>query len=883
MSTLALRRAAWTLLALLLAAAGCGEDGASAPASRLQLAILPLDLPGVGEVVYDLNVEYRDAGGLWQPVTTIDDVRSVAGGSASYVGPCVAGGTDESRVTVTVQSIGDPNGQPMAIVLPPPITEVFTCVENADTFVVVDVYVALAASQGFLDLGISFEDLFCSAKVDCQPALLEHPTTGARGPTLVTGFACTGGADAEPEDNYVGFTDAFLCCDDGVTALCTGLLQDPPNPGVLYSRVYEGVEQIAGKKYFNTAWRLDEAYLAAHTATCTFSAFGFANSDPGGNPATVYSEGRPSVHFYAEIGADGECGPDSEVVIGYSENPGPGLIADCDPAREDVGPTQPELCDGLDNDCDGAIDEGLAGCSPPDQDGDGVADAADNCPAVPNAGQGDDDGDGLGDACDPDRDGDGLLNGSDNCPEDVNPLQEDTDSDGFGDACDQVGQVCGNGLVEAPETCDDGQADGAPDNSDTAPDACRTNCVVAHCGDGVVDTGEGCDDANGVDNDGCTNACAVAPAAGVSLPYYEGFDSTTVGMLLLAPANVPWWAPGSPRWVLSTDGPLGGDPHPRFLFNADAVGFTAPILSPLLDATGFNQLTLQFRTALLPNGDGASLTFKAEVSADAGATWSTLYSRGSASTLPSTLVTLDVSPYLGNQPDAQLRFVITGGSASDVHYVEVDDVTLAPGHAPQLGPIADTFAVQDASQFLAVTATDLDTPGASLTFGLVGPAFATLVDNHNGSASIGLAPTEDDLGTHDVLVTVTDGVFAAERRFDLIVTPPSQGPATQPKYLLVRDAPGGLGAMVGDLTLVVGQSRTFYAAGYDDAGVFLSDINVVWSTGGSLPGLLAGPQSSYTFTATVAGTAGKVYATHPDPAVLDDETGTLTINAPPPG
>jgi hypothetical protein len=45
----------------------------------------------------------------------------------------------------------------------------------------------------------------------------------------------------------------------------------------------------------------------------------------------------------------------------------------------------------------------------PDQDGDGVPDAVDNCPATPNADQTDTDGDGFGNACDEDSDSDGCT------------------------------------------------------------------------------------------------------------------------------------------------------------------------------------------------------------------------------------------------------------------------------------------------------------------------------------------------------------------------------------------------------------------------------------------------------------------------------------------
>ena len=94
-----------------------------------------------------------------------------------------------------------------------------------------------------------------------------------------------------------------------------------------------------------------------------------------------------------------------------------------------------------------------------DSDGDGIANATDNCPNVFNPirpmdsdKQADADGDGVGDACDVcprdantstctvfdpnDSDGDGVPNATDNCPSKANADQMDSDSDGKGDACD---------------------------------------------------------------------------------------------------------------------------------------------------------------------------------------------------------------------------------------------------------------------------------------------------------------------------------------------------------------------------------------------------------------------------------------------------------------
>jgi len=59
--------------------------------------------------------------------------------------------------------------------------------------------------------------------------------------------------------------------------------------------------------------------------------------------------------------------------------------------------------------------------TPTDRDGDGIPNAADNCPDAPNPDQADEENDGMGDACDP-------------CP--PYPDMTDSDHDGLPDACD---------------------------------------------------------------------------------------------------------------------------------------------------------------------------------------------------------------------------------------------------------------------------------------------------------------------------------------------------------------------------------------------------------------------------------------------------------------
>lgn len=123
----------------------------------------------------------------------------------------------------------------------------------------------------------------------------------------------------------------------------------------------------------------------------------------------------------------------------------------------------------------------------PDGDGDGIADAADNCPAAPNASQADADGDEAGDACDAapahddrDADGDGIKNADDNCPALANAGQADADRDGRGDACDSSPRGLdsdGDGIAALDDNCpsvlnpfqEDLDRDGIGDACDSTP------------------------------------------------------------------------------------------------------------------------------------------------------------------------------------------------------------------------------------------------------------------------------------------------------------------------------------------------------------------------------------------------------------------------------
>jgi len=103
---------------------------------------------------------------------------------------------------------------------------------------------------------------------------------------------------------------------------------------------------------------------------------------------------------------------------------------------------------------------------------------------------------GDGPSCSNDHDGDGHCDGSGGDDDD-----DEGDDDHDCDGGVPPAPVCGNGVLEDGEGCDDGNVV----NHDGCSAVCQVEVPV--CGNGIVETGEECDDGNTTSGDGCSSAC----------------------------------------------------------------------------------------------------------------------------------------------------------------------------------------------------------------------------------------------------------------------------------------------------------------------------------------------------------------------------------------
>ncbi|GDX82429.1 hypothetical protein LBMAG42_42400 [Deltaproteobacteria bacterium] len=212
---------------------------------------------------------------------------------------------------------------------------------------------------------------------------------------------------------------------------------------------------------------------------------------------------------------------DDEDTDGYLPSEG-----DCDDSDDRVNPGATEICDGIDNDCDGGIDEGVTltfyadldedgfgdpgtafdACEPPDGYIADNTDCDDSAPTVHP---------GATEACNlVDDDCDGAID------EDFGGVwYADADGDGFGDSA-VVSDACGDpgaGWVLDNTDCDDSEAISFPGGTEVC-DGHDNNC------DGAVDEGVDTIYWADTDTDGYGDALSALNACSLPTGYAENSD-----------------------------------------------------------------------------------------------------------------------------------------------------------------------------------------------------------------------------------------------------------------------------------------------------------------------------------------------------------------------
>jgi hypothetical protein len=238
-----------------------------------------------------------------------------------------------------------------------------------------------------------------------------------------------------------------------------------------------------------------------------------------------------NVTFSVFADADGDgfgvdpATPACEVGAGESRANG-----DCDDADAGIHPEAAELCDGIDQDCDDAVDEDVQGIVwYVDGDGDGYGDATIEACTQPSGtvdvGGDCDDADAsvnpdAAEACDPqdvDEDCDGLVDGDDPDATGTTAYYPDADGDGYGDETATAALQCEAGsLVTSHTDCDDGDDTVHPSAAESCTDSIDKNCDgAAGAGDGDGDgyaACEECDDSNAAIHPGAVEVCDPADA-----------------------------------------------------------------------------------------------------------------------------------------------------------------------------------------------------------------------------------------------------------------------------------------------------------------------------------------------------------------------------------
>jgi hypothetical protein len=275
-------------LASGVALTGCvGGAPPGTSGSNLALAVQALAFAEVGDIAYHVSVE-SPLGPVWEADLLAS--RYGDGTSLSYVGPCDASPEAQPQtIALRVDALYDTQGALISSdAWAKPSTLELTAVCQADTDVPVAFELTLMrrAAQGFFDIAVSFDDIFCSAKLDCEeddggPIFLVHGADGERAPSVVLALSCV---DPGSTDLRLYLTDVAVDCGAGPIAVDLsggpGVLygaSDPAPAPLLQAMRFSGLQsytnsatgEVAGGAYLTAALALD---VDAIDQRCTLAA-----------------------------------------------------------------------------------------------------------------------------------------------------------------------------------------------------------------------------------------------------------------------------------------------------------------------------------------------------------------------------------------------------------------------------------------------------------------------------------------------------------------------------------------------------------------------------------------------------------------------------------
>ncbi|MFO0749507.1 MAG: hypothetical protein U1F43_28130 [Myxococcota bacterium] len=289
---------------LLLGA--CGSGSTSIPdGPHLTIDVAALG-EAVGDAVFALTVVDAE-GATVAHEDELSAARYGAAGGFDYLVPCEPG--SDYRVELVLLRLVDAFGHeiPAGTWHNPtsaahPLVQSATCSE-AGLPVSFALDLAMNAADGFFDIGVRFDDVFCSAKVDCvddddQPLRLLYRGDGTRGETVVFALACTAGGGP----TWLYLDDLEVTCG----GLATPLVVDPQqpegntgarSPALYETAVYHGVQIVGDQQicYWNAALGID---VGTNAASCVLHTRGTAAD-------TQWRDSQsPADHVYPVIDVD---------------------------------------------------------------------------------------------------------------------------------------------------------------------------------------------------------------------------------------------------------------------------------------------------------------------------------------------------------------------------------------------------------------------------------------------------------------------------------------------------------------------------------------------------------------------------------------------------